>query len=47
MEKDRRVFDIMGTDQYIAPESYCGYYSEASDVFAIGIILPFFFCDLV
>ena len=33
---DTRVYDVMGTDQYIAPESYYGYYTTASDIFALG-----------
>lgn len=36
---DKRCCDIMGTDQYIAPEAYLGYYSPASDVFAVGVVL--------
>lgn len=30
---------VVGTDQYIAPESYSGEYSKASDMFAIGTLL--------
>eukprot|EP00928_Gymnodinium_smaydae_P021834 TRINITY_DN18548_c0_g2_i1.p1 TRINITY_DN18548_c0_g2~~TRINITY_DN18548_c0_g2_i1.p1 ORF type:complete len:934 (-),score=175.78 TRINITY_DN18548_c0_g2_i1:267-3068(-) len=30
--------EVVGTDQYIAPEAYKGYYSPASDVFAAGVI---------
>lgn len=30
--------DVMGTDQYIAPESYSGRSSMASDMFAFGVI---------
>jgi len=30
--------DVLGTDQYIAPESYSGSYSPKSDVFAVGVI---------
>mmetsp|Transcript_3405 Transcript_3405/g.8000 ORF Transcript_3405/g.8000 Transcript_3405/m.8000 type:complete len:344 (+) Transcript_3405:149-1180(+) len=36
---DTRVYDVMGTDQYIAPESYYGYYTTASDIFALGVML--------
>jgi serine/threonine protein kinase len=32
-------YDVMGTDQYIAPEAYAGKYSSASDVFAFGVML--------
>lgn len=31
--------DILGTDQYIAPEAYAGNYSPKSDVFAVGVII--------
>ena len=34
-----RCVDVLGTDQYIAPEAYSGYYSPWSDVFAIGVML--------
>ncbi|CAD7939944.1 unnamed protein product [Amoebophrya sp. A120] len=37
--EDTRVYDVMGTDQYIAPESYYGYYTTASDIFALGVML--------
>jgi len=30
--------DVLGTDQYIAPEAYTGNYSPKSDVFAVGVI---------
>jgi len=30
--------DVLGTDQYIAPEAYAGKYSPLSDIFAIGVI---------
>lgn len=30
--------DVLGSDQYIAPEAYAGNYSPASDVFAAGVI---------
>jgi serine/threonine protein kinase len=30
--------DVLGTDQYIAPEAYDGMYSPLSDVFALGVI---------
>lgn len=33
-----RKVTIVGTDQYIAPEAYEGTYSQASDVFAVGVI---------
>lgn len=29
---------VLGTDQYIAPESYGGRYSTASDIFGLGVI---------
>merc|ERR1712224_686665 len=29
---------VVGTDQYIAPEAYDGFYSKASDIFAVGVI---------
>jgi serine/threonine protein kinase len=32
-------FHVMGTDQYIAPESYAGLPCPASDVWAVGVIL--------
>lgn len=38
-EQGMKAFDIMGTDQYIAPEAYKGYYSPASDMFALGVAL--------
>lgn len=31
--------DVLGTDQYIAPEAYSGNYSPKSDVFAVGVIV--------
>jgi len=33
-----RARDVLGTDQYIAPEAYSGNYSPKSDVFAVGVI---------
>jgi serine/threonine protein kinase len=30
--------DVLGTNQYIAPEAYSGRYSPSSDVFALGVI---------
>jgi len=33
------AYDVMGTDQYIAPEAYYGIYSTASDMFALGSLL--------
>jgi serine/threonine protein kinase len=30
--------DVLGSDQYIAPEAYAGRYSFASDMFAVGVI---------
>lgn len=38
-EPDHRCRDILGTDQYIAPEAYSGWYSPASDVWAVGVML--------
>jgi len=29
---------VVGTDQYIAPEAYAGYFSSASDIFSVGVI---------
>ncbi|CAD7975840.1 unnamed protein product [Amoebophrya sp. A25] len=37
-EPGRRAFHVLGTDQYIAPESYAGYAVPASDMWAIGVI---------
>jgi serine/threonine protein kinase len=31
--------DVLGTDQYIAQESYDGTYSPSSDIFALGVIM--------
>jgi len=31
--------DVLGTDGYIAPESYMGDYSPASDIYCIGVIM--------
>jgi serine/threonine protein kinase len=31
--------DVLGTDQYIAQESYDGTYSPCSDIFALGVIM--------
>merc|ERR1711879_139489 len=33
-----KAVDVLGTDQYIAPEAYDGRYSPASDMFAVGVI---------
>jgi len=33
-----RAVEVVGTDQYIAPEAYGGRYSPLSDIFAIGVI---------
>lgn len=30
--------DVLGSDQYIAPEAYGGHYSAASDMFAVGVL---------
>jgi serine/threonine protein kinase len=30
--------DVLGSDQYIAPEAYAGWYSPASDMFAVGVL---------
>lgn len=30
--------NVVGTDQYIAPEAYTGHYSTASDIFSVGVI---------
>jgi len=32
-----KATDVLGTDQYIAPEAYEGRYSPASDIFAVGV----------
>lgn len=32
------VRDVLGSDQYIAPEAYSGWYSPASDMFAVGVL---------
>lgn len=37
-ETGQRTKDVLGTNQYIAPESYSGVYSTASDIFAAGVI---------
>eukprot|EP00928_Gymnodinium_smaydae_P007964 TRINITY_DN12856_c0_g1_i5.p1 TRINITY_DN12856_c0_g1~~TRINITY_DN12856_c0_g1_i5.p1 ORF type:complete len:466 (+),score=85.71 TRINITY_DN12856_c0_g1_i5:90-1487(+) len=37
--KSPPVKQVVGTDQYIAPEAYKGFYTPASDVFAAGVIL--------
>lgn len=34
-----RAFHVLGTDQYIAPETYAGYAGPAADMWAIGVIL--------
>eukprot|EP00929_Paragymnodinium_shiwhaense_P020687 TRINITY_DN13700_c0_g1_i1.p1 TRINITY_DN13700_c0_g1~~TRINITY_DN13700_c0_g1_i1.p1 ORF type:complete len:466 (+),score=131.77 TRINITY_DN13700_c0_g1_i1:108-1505(+) len=31
--------DVVGTDGYIAPEAYLGFYSPASDIYAAGVIM--------
>jgi serine/threonine protein kinase len=31
--------DVLGTDQYIAPEAYAGRYTTASDMFALGVLI--------
>lgn len=31
--------DVLGTDGYIAPESYSGIYSPASDIYCVGVIM--------
>lgn len=36
--KSPKAADVLGTDQYIAPEAYEGRYSPASDMFAVGVI---------
>jgi len=36
--KSPKASDVLGTDQYIAPEAYDGRYSPASDMFAVGVI---------
>jgi len=36
--KSPKAKDVLGTDQYIAPEAYEGRYSPASDIFAVGVI---------
>lgn len=36
--KPHEVFEIVGTNGYIAPEAYKGNYTPASDIFAIGVI---------
>lgn len=36
--KSPKAADVLGTDQYIAPEAYDGRYSPASDMFAVGVI---------
>jgi serine/threonine protein kinase len=33
-----KSFHVLGTDQYIAPETYAGYSSPASDMWALGVI---------
>lgn len=32
-------FHVLGTDQYIAPETYAGYSTPSSDVWAVGVIM--------
>jgi len=34
-----KSFHVLGTDQYIAPETYAGYSSPQSDMWAVGVIL--------
>lgn len=36
---DKPAKVVLGSDGYIAPEAYCGHYSPASDVYAVGVIL--------
>jgi len=36
---ERRAYHVMGTDQYIAPESYDGYPCPASDMWALGSLM--------
>jgi len=31
--------DVLGTDGYIAPESYLGNYSPASDIYSVGVVM--------
>merc|ERR1740121_1827784 len=38
VETPKQAVDVLGTDQYIAPEAYDGKYSPASDIFAIGVV---------
>lgn len=33
-----KSFHVLGTDQYIAPETYAGYSTPVSDMWAIGVI---------
>lgn len=35
----RRGYHVMGTDQYIAPESYAGFPSPASDMWSAGVVI--------
>lgn len=37
--KSPKARDIVGTNQYIAPEAYKGHYSPASDIFSVGVIM--------
>lgn len=37
--KSPKAVDVLGTDQYIAPEAYDGRYSPGSDIFAVGVIV--------
>jgi len=37
-QKSPKASDVLGTDQYIAPEAYEGSYSPASDIFAVGVL---------
>lgn len=34
-----KAFHVLGTDQYIAPETYAGYAGPASDMWAVGVIM--------
>jgi serine/threonine protein kinase len=36
--KSAKASEVLGTDQYIAPEAYEGSYSPASDIFAVGVL---------
>eukprot|EP00929_Paragymnodinium_shiwhaense_P051507 TRINITY_DN25910_c0_g1_i1.p1 TRINITY_DN25910_c0_g1~~TRINITY_DN25910_c0_g1_i1.p1 ORF type:complete len:489 (-),score=94.07 TRINITY_DN25910_c0_g1_i1:159-1625(-) len=36
--RQARAKDVVGTDQYIAPEAYGGMYSPSSDMYSVGVI---------